>query len=145
MVKALFDTNVLASGLVSFKHPGRKPAKLLHEWRSGLFELCISEHILIELKRTLNKPYFKSKLTPEDIEEAITLLSEECTLITVATTVKGVATHPEDDLVIAAAVSGKADYLVTKDKPLLHKVGNSYKGIKLISPDVFLEVLDEQS
>lgn len=108
MFKAFLDTNVLASGLASFKHPNRTPAQLLHAWRAGLFELCISEHILIELKATLYKPYFKSKLTPEDIEGAVVLLSEECTVISVTTVVKGIATHPEDDLVIAAAVSYKA-------------------------------------
>lgn len=144
MVKALLDTNVLASGLASFKHPNRKPAQLLHAWRAGLFELCISEHVLIELKGTLNKPYFKSKLTSEDIEEAIVLLSEECTLTKATTTVKGVATHPEDDLVISAAVSGKVDYLVTGDRPLLRKVGKAYKGVKLVTPNDFLEELKKQ-
>ncbi len=144
MVKALLDTNVLASGLASFKHPNRTPAQLLHAWRAGLFELCISEHILIELKETLNKPYFKSKLTPEDIEEAVVLLSEECIMISVTTIVKGIATHPEDDLVIAAAVSGKVDYLVTGDGPLLRKAGKSFKGVTLISPSDFLEVLKKQ-
>lgn len=145
MVKALLDTNVLVSGLASFKHLNRTPAQLLHAWRAGLFELYISEHILIELRATLNKSYFKSKLTPEDIEEAIVLLSEECIIIEVAAFVKGMATHPEDDLVLAAAVSGKVDYLVTGDGALLRKVGNSYKGVTLISPNDFLEVLKKQT
>lgn len=141
MFKVVLDTNVLASGLVSFKHPDRKPAQLLHAWRAGLFELCISEHILLELKETLNKHYFKNKLTPEDIEEAVILLSEECTIIPITAVTKGITTHPEDDLVIAAAISGKVDYLVTGDKPLLHKVGSSHKGVTLISPNDFLKII----
>ncbi len=53
MIKALLDTNVLVSGFASFKHPDRAPAQILHAWRAGLFELVISEDVLIEIKKTL--------------------------------------------------------------------------------------------
>ena len=92
-------------------------------------------------KKTLDINYFKRRLKPEDIDEAITLVSEECTIISITTPVKGVATHPEDDLVISAAISGKADYLVTGDQPLLNKVGNSYRGVTLTTPNDFLKIL----
>ena len=141
VIKALFDTNVLVSGFASFKHPTRAPAQLLHLWQAEFFELCISEHIITEVKKTLDVDYFKRRLKPEDIDEAITLVSEECTIISIITSVKGVATHPEDDLVISAAISGKVDYLVTGDQPLLNKVGNSYRGVTLTTPNDFLKLL----
>lgn len=141
MAKVLLDTNVLVSGLASFKHPNRVPARLLHSWRAGLFELCISEYILVELKRTLNKSYFKNKLTRKDVEDVIILLSEQCTLIAVVNPKRGIATHPEDDLVISAAVSGKVDYLVTGDKHFFKKVGSTYKKVKIVTPAQFLEIL----
>ena len=141
IIKALFDTNVLVSGFASFKHPTRAPAQLLHALRTGLFELCISENIIAEFIETLCDRYFKRRLKPEDIDEAITLVSEECTIISITTPVQGVATHPEDDLVISAAISGKADYLVTGDQPLLNKVGNSYRGVTLTTPNDFLKIL----
>lgn len=56
--------------------------------------------------------------------------------------VSGVATHPEDDLVLATAVSGKADYLVTGDKPL-RKTVPKYQGVKLVTPVEFLKVLEK--
>ncbi len=145
VIKAVFDTNVLVSGIASFKHPTRAPAQLLHAWRAGLFELYTSEHIMAELKKTLERHYFKSKLDPRDIDEAIILLSEECTVITTTKIVRKVATHPEDDLVISAAISGNVDYLVTGDKPLLNKVGNSYQGVSLITPNDFLKILRQFS
>lgn len=141
MIKALFDTNVLVSGFASFKHPTRAPAQLLHVWRAGLFELCISEHIIAEVKKTLDVNYFKRRLKLQDIDEAIILLSEECTFISITAPVRGVATHPEDDLVISAAVSGKVNYLITGDQPLLNKVGNSYRGVTLTTPSDFLKIL----
>ena len=141
MIKALLDTNVLVSGFVSLKHPTRAPAQLLHAWLAGHFELFTSEHIIAEFKNTLGRHYFKSRLKPEDIDEAITLVNEECTIISITTPVKGVATHPEDDLVISAAISAKVDYLVTGDQPLFNKVGNFYQGVTLATPNDFLKIL----
>lgn len=141
MIKALFDTNVLVSGFASFKHPTRAPAQLLHAWRAGFFELCISEHIVAEVKKTLDVNYFRRRLKPKDIDEAIILLSEECTIIPITISVQNVATYPEDDLVISAAVSGKVDYLVTGDQPLLNKVGDYFRGVALTTPNDFLKIL----
>lgn len=141
MIKALFDTNVLVSGFASFKHPTRAPAQLLHLWQADFFELCISKHIIAEVKKTLDINYFKRRLKSKDIDEAVALLSEECTFISITVSVQNVATHPEDDLIISAAVSGKVNYLVTGDQPLLNKVGNSYRGVALITPSGFLKIL----
>lgn len=141
MIKALLDTNILVSGFVSFKHPERPPAQILHAFRAGLFELVISEDILEEVQETLKDPYFKNRLSSEDIIEAITLLIEETTIASVTVEIHGVATHPEDDLILAAAVSAKVDYLVTGDGPLLRKVGSSYQGVRLVTPKDFLKIL----
>ena len=141
MIKALLDTNVLVSGFASFKHPTRAPAQLLHAWLAGHFELYTSEHIITEFKNTLGRHYFKSRLRQSDIDEAINLLNEECPVIQITHFVKKAATHPEDDLVISAAISGKVDYLVTGDQPLLNKVGNSYQGVILTTPNDFLKIL----
>lgn len=145
MIKALLDTNVLVSGFASFKHPSRTPAQLLHAWRAGMFELCISEHILAELKKTFEGRYFKRRLKSEDIDEAITLLSDECTNISITVSVQGVATHPEDDLILAAAISAKVDYLVTGDYALRSKLGTSYRGVIISTPSEFLKILQQDS
>ncbi|MBI2267831.1 MAG: putative toxin-antitoxin system toxin component, PIN family [Candidatus Blackburnbacteria bacterium] len=144
MIKALLDTNILVSGFASFKHPERPPSKILHAFRDGLFELVISEDILEEFQETLQDPYFKIRLSSEEISEVITLLSEETTVTPITIGVHGVATHPEDDLILAAAVSAKVNYLVTGDGPLLRKVGSSYQGVKLVTPNDFLKALEQQ-
>ena len=56
--------------------------------------------------------------------------------------VRGVATHPEDDLVLATAVSGQVDYLVTGDRQIL-RLG-MYEGVTIISPAAFLDILHAQ-
>lgn len=141
MISAVLDTNILASGILT---ASTSPGQILDRWLDRQFELVVSEHIIEELERTINKPYFQKHLTPKVTIAFIDLLQNEATVTVITIKVKGIATHPEDDLVIAATVSGKADYLVTGDGPLLRKVGNSYKGITLISPNDFLEVLKKQ-
>jgi predicted nucleic acid-binding protein len=54
--------------------------------------------------------------------------------------VAGIATHPEDDLIVATALSAKADYLVTGDRKLLEL--GTYAGITFVSPRGFLDHLD---
>ena len=53
--------------------------------------------------------------------------------------VHGIATAPEDDLILATAVSGKATYLVTGDRQL-QKVGE-YRGIEVLRAREFLSQL----
>lgn len=44
---------------------------------------------------------------------------------------------PDDDKFLAAAIEGKADYVVSGDKPLLNI--KEYRGIKIISPADFMK------
>jgi predicted nucleic acid-binding protein len=53
-----------------------------------------------------------------------------------------VTTHQEDDLILATAVSAKADYLVTGDSKL-QQVG-TYQGVAILSPRRFLEILMQE-
>ena len=146
---AVLDTNVLASGTVTAI---TTPGQILDYWHLGKFNLAISEHIIYELKQiiyelkqTFTKPYFQKHVSSVRVANFIDLLQNEALIIPITVKVQGVATHPEDDLVLAAALSAKADYLVTGDGPLLRKVGSTYQGVKLVTPNEFLEILQKQS
>lgn len=138
MISAVLDTNVLVSGTVTASTP---PGKILDAWHDGQFELVTSEHIIDELERTLQKPYFQKYVTTNDVAAFIDLLRNEAIVIPITVNIEGLATHPEGDLILATAVSAKADYLVTGDGPLLRKVGNSYQGITILTPSDFLKRL----
>ncbi|MBI3977004.1 MAG: putative toxin-antitoxin system toxin component, PIN family [Chloroflexi bacterium] len=130
---------MLASGFAGFLHPASSPGQILRAWRDGRFELVISEHILSELRRLLTKPCFRRWVTAQQVASAEFLLRHRATLTAVTVEVTGVATHPEDDEILAAAVSAPADYLVTGDTKLL-KLG-SCQGVSILSPRAFLELL----
>lgn len=138
MVSAVLDTNILASGTVSALNA---PGQILDAWRDGKFLLVTSNHIMNELQRTFNKPYFQQHITTTQVSAFIDLLRNEALVTPITVNVKGVATHPEDDLMLATAVSAKADYLVTGDGPFLRKVGVAYEGVALLTPQDFLRKL----
>lgn len=141
MISAVLDTNTLASGTVTAATP---PGQILDAWRKGQFELITSEHIIGELERTLQEPYFRKYVSASDIAAFIDLLYNEATITAITINIKGIATHPEDDLTLATAVSAKANYLVTGDDKMLRKVGSSYQGVDLVTPRDFLGILKQQ-
>ena len=136
MIRAVLDVNLLASGSLKAPTP---PGLLLDIWQAGSFRLIISAHILTNLQRTLAKPYFQRRLTTAERNAFLALLRQEATLVSTIVPVQGIAPDAEDDLVLATAVSGQADYLVTGDAAFqdLH----SYRGIQIVSPRAFLEIL----
>lgn len=143
MISAVLDANIIASGILGYRNPDSIPGILLRLWRKGLFTLVTSKHIRDEVKNTLHKSYFTTHLSSQEISRVQALLQFQAEQVLITENTSGTATHSEDDLVIATAVSGKVDYLVTGDGPLLRKVDN-YKGVTLISPNDFLEILKKQ-
>jgi putative PIN family toxin of toxin-antitoxin system len=138
VLTAVLDTNVLVSGVVS---RGGIPGQILHAWQEQEFALAVSQTILTEVARTLQDPYFRQRLTEQNRAEVLRLLLEQGILTELTVQVEGIATHPEDDLILATAVSAQADYLVTGDRKL-QGIG-SYGRVTIISPRAFLAILHE--
>jgi putative PIN family toxin of toxin-antitoxin system len=133
VIVAVLDTNVLVSGF-----PARTgvPSTLLDAWHNGSYHLVVSEPILEELAETWQDPYWRSRFSIEECERAIALLLREAIVTPLTTEVTGIATHPEDDLILATAISGKATYLVTGDRQL--QALSDFQGVTILSPRAFL-------
>jgi putative PIN family toxin of toxin-antitoxin system len=99
------DANVLAPGFTS---QSSASSRLIDLWRTGAFGLVLSDHVLRELARTLADPYFATRLSREEAAAILTLLSANAILTELTAEVRGVATHPEDDAVLATTLSGQA-------------------------------------
>lgn len=139
MIVAVLDTNVLASGFVR-RNSASTVVRIVDAWRAHRYRLVVSEHILDELARTFQDPYFRRFLTDAEVAADLTLLRRQATIATATAAVDGIATHPEDDLVLATAVSAMADYLVTGDRQL-QSLG-VYRGVAILSPRSFLDALN---
>lgn len=141
MIRALIDTNVLASGIAGY-HKGRgAPYDVIRRWRENEYELLTSPHVLDELATTLANEWFSQYLTEPERQAAVKVVRSVGTVVEPnPDLVEGVATHWEDDLVLAAAVFGEADYLVTGDRKL--RALRSFARVRIVSVHEFLDVLD---
>lgn len=146
MIRAVLDTNVLASG---FLGGGGAPDLILRAWLRRAFTLIVSADIVAELARTLERPYFQQRFSADRRQATLDLLRRRGEMTRLTAKVAGVATHPEDDLILAAALSAGAEYLVSGDRQLLVSGDRQllalarYEGITIMAPRPFLAVLGE--
>lgn len=140
-MRVLLDTNVLAIGMSEHAWGLSQPSALIWQrWQAREFELLVSAHLLMELEQTLRTRWFAESTAPATLHNARSRLCENAVFVEITHEVHGVASQWQDDLVLAAAVSGEADYLVTRDKEF-RQVGE-YSGVKLRTPAEFLIELD---
>jgi len=138
-VIVVLDANVLAS--MALARSGGVLATILEAWLGGQFIAIVSDHILAELRLTLANPYFRGRLTSRDAEMYLASVQTAARHVSISAQVSGVATHPEDDLVLATAISAGAEYLVTGDRRFLARVPQ-YRGVRLVSPSEFVSILN---
>ena len=136
MTRAVFDANVLAP---AFANPTATAGRLIALWQAGGFELVVSEHVIAELRRTYADRYYAARMTSQQVDAAVAALRAAALVTILTVPVSGVATHPEDDLILSTALSAGADFLCTRDRQLL-KLG-MYQGLRIVSPGHLLALL----
>lgn len=124
MIRVVLDTNVIVSG---FPAQSGTLRSVIERWRDQEYEFQISAHLLEVIERTWNKPYWRARFSHFERSWALGLLHRRAIRVRSSERVQGVATHPEDDAVLDAVVSGQTDYLVSGDQQLL-KLGD-YRGV----------------
>jgi uncharacterized protein len=129
-VRIVLDTNLLVSGVIA----AGLPRRLLDGAKAGEFELCTSEVLLAELLDVLSRskfvaPLAQAGLTPQGIVDD---LRRVAVVVSPIDTPRVVPTDPDDDHVIAAAVTGQADLIASGDKRDLLPLG-SFAGIAIVT------------
>jgi putative PIN family toxin of toxin-antitoxin system len=139
------DSNVILSALSQIESVSPAAAALREAARQSYALLC-SRWILDEVGRNLaENKYYAHRLGAEKRAEYLRLILRLGTMVDPAALTNPVATHPEDDWVLATAASGNADYLVTGDKQLLAMDGRHGLGpFRIVTPAEFLAILEEQ-
>src|SRR5207253_2561870 len=88
VITAVLDANVLLSGFVGVFIPTSTPGQILFAWLAGGFQVVLSDPLFDEVTRNIVKPYFRRRLTAQQIAANLSLLANESrfTPITVAVT-----------------------------------------------------------
>jgi putative PIN family toxin of toxin-antitoxin system len=117
VLRTVFDTNVLVAGLLS---PRGAPAEALDRWRSGEFDLVVSDALLEELAQTLTYKRIASRLETGEAELFVAGLREHAVVVEDPTPEDGlVPADPGDDYLVALARAAGAHVLVSGDSHLL--------------------------
>jgi putative PIN family toxin of toxin-antitoxin system len=140
MIRAVYDTNIVVSGTLT---PGlTPPSQIIDAVVDGRVTL-VSSHILIdEYLDVLSRTKFVRRLaaigkTADELVSDYLHLVEIIEVIAIPTAVAG---DPDDDHVLACALSGHAEYIVSGDKHLLQL--KQYEDIQICTAREFLNVLD---
>ena len=142
-VRAVLDTNVLVS---AFIRPKGISARIRRAGEEGRFTLVLSEVLHEELRDVLARPRIQKagRYSPEEAAEFLDLLEVIAEIVPGPLAAEPVVqADPDDDWVLATAVEGAADVIVSGDKGLLD-IG-SHKGIPILTPSAFLEELKGRS
>lgn len=140
MIRAVLDTNVLVSGILGVEHSSKPPAELFRRLQAREFELVGSGHILEELIRTLGNAYFSQRISPAEAAQAVSTIRQYAISVELDDPIEATATHPEDDLILAAVASAEVDYLVTGDRQL--QALRCFGRAEIVSPAEFIAILD---
>lgn len=137
--RAVLDTNVIVSALIN---PAGPPGAVLKALREERFTLVTSRPINEEILEVLNRPCIRDKYgLSEYLFDIAFILFEVAEVIRELPGVK-IVKDPDDNKFLSAAIGGSAHYLVTGDaKDLLGL--REYKGIQIVTPAQFLEVLNK--
>jgi putative PIN family toxin of toxin-antitoxin system len=140
-MRVLVDTNVLISFLLNPVESGAIRA-IFRALVEDQFTLLLPEWLLNEMTITaLTKPRLASRIPVVRLNNFVALLREAAEPVAeIDTPIPAVTRDPDDDYVLAYALVGAADYLVTGDKDLLALQG-LVTGVEIVTPAQFVEIL----
>lgn len=133
MIRAVIDTNVLVSAMIS---SAGNEALLVMAINQGLVTPFFSPEILEEYSNVLLRPRFA--FPAEDVNALLDLLHRRGNLID-PVPMTHTSPDPEDDKFIACALAGKAEFVVTGNKR--HFPQAQPAGAKVVNAAELLELI----
>ncbi len=135
MIRAVIDTNVWVSGLLSSRGA---PAQIVDLALAGQIIPVVAPAIIAECEKVLMRP--ELDLPPGDVRTVLSYLRlpGEHVIHTDPGTPERVCSDPDDDVFLSVAIAGNADYLVTSSPK--HFPRSPWRGVRIVSPTSFLKV-----
>lgn len=134
-MRVVLDTNVLLSALLS---PHGWPDAIYRAWQKDRFDLVTAAAQIDELRRASRYAKFKAVLQPHRVGTMVNNMRLSILLDALPSLPEGIEVNdPNDAFLLAMALAGEADYLVTGD----HRAGllqrGSYGRTRIVTPVTF--------
>lgn len=127
-MRLLLDTNILVSGLLTSKGA---PGKLVRAWLDMRFELVTSKGQIDELRRVLTYERLQPYIQPDQARDFVENL-EVLAVVAANLPTLNASPDPDDNVILATAVAGTAEVIVSGDKSDMLALGE-VAGIPIIS------------
>ncbi len=139
VVRVVLDTNILISALIT---KGTPPDILYQAWLNGEIEVVMTSAQVAEVKNVLARPRLKQFI---DIEEADAIVENISAYAHVLTTfdVENISPDPNDNQILAAAIDGKVDLIVSGDRKHMLALGE-VRGIPVVTAREAVELLSHR-
>ncbi len=131
-MRVVLDTNILFSALIS---PYGTPDVIYRAWRSARFEVVTSQVQLDEIRRASRYPKFQAVLQSAKVGAMVNNLQRAVVLEHLTIAVE--ADDPDDAFLLAMALAGDADYLVTGDRHAGLLRREHIERTRIVTPAVF--------
>jgi uncharacterized protein len=142
MLRVVLDTNVFVSSLLV---KVGVPAQVLDAWRAGRFTLVTSNAIVTETRSALGYSRIRRKyaVTDGEIELLLRLIEQDALLVPGnADVVCAIPADQADEKILACALEGEADVIVSGDPHLLDL--GKYQSIPIQTVRQFLTRLEAE-
>ena len=134
-MRVILDTNVLLGALIS---PHGPPDAIYRAWRAARFELVTSRAQLDELRRVSRYPKLKTILPAHRIGTMLNNMQRALVLEVLPALLENLeANDPDDTFLLAMALAGEADYLVTGDRRAGLLQRGSIGRARIVTPTTF--------
>lgn len=131
-MRVVLDSNILFSALIS---PYGAPDRIYRAWRSARFEVVTSRLQLDEIRRASRYPKLQAVLQPNKVGVMINNLQRAMVLEHL--TIEIETADPDDAFLLAMALAGDADYLVTGDRRAGLLQRGHIERTRIVTPAVF--------
>ncbi|MBU4224624.1 MAG: putative toxin-antitoxin system toxin component, PIN family [Chloroflexi bacterium] len=139
-IRAVLDTNVFVSAALS-RNPSSPTREVIDRWKCGEFVLLICTSLAEEIVEKL----LDHSIDAEKVGVLVETLASLAEWVEIPTEkIEVLLSDPDDNVVVACAVEGRANYLITYD-PHFNSLQGNYRGIKIVKAIPFLEVLRLES
>ena len=134
-MRVVIDSSVVVAALAT-PNPASASRVVLEAVAAGVIELAITDELEAEYRRAVEYPQVRRKAARVDRQKFVEAIVATATRVEAGSAAGAVPADPGDDMVVAAAIAGEAEFLVTLDRHLLGLTG--LPGLRAVRPGDFL-------
>lgn len=135
-MRIVLDTKILVSSLITTNTP---PDMLYQAWECNYFKLITSQAQVEEIERVFDYEHLKSIISPSSTQKLLNTIDVEAVIIDKIPSIN-ISPDPKDNMILATAIAGNANLIVTGDKRHLLSL-KVVKGIPIVNAREALDIL----